>query len=104
MTTKAKTEKDYLKPLLDEVRAEREYQTKKWGNFADDSINLPHHWSSYIGRYSTNWMNGTWAPHTKETVDAFRKSMIKTAAIALAAVESVDRQRAEGQKAFFEKQ
>ena len=103
MTTKTKTEKNYLEPILDEVRAERKYQTEKWGNFKDDTQNLPHHWSSYIGQYSTNWMNGTWAPHTKETVEAFRQSMIKSAAIALAAVESIDRQRAEESKTFFEK-
>lgn len=34
-------------------------------------------------------------------IDAFRKAMVKTAAVALAAIESIDRQRASNGKTFY---
>lgn len=95
-------EKDYLAPILDEIRNERDYQSKKWGNDADDTKNTPFHWVSYIARYATNWMAGTWAPFPRSTTDAFRIAMIKVATIAVAAVESLDRQRSRNGRAFYE--
>jgi hypothetical protein len=88
--------------VYDEIKAEREYQDKRWGVGSDDTLNTPWMWSSYIGKYATNWMAGTFQPLEGRVVDGFRKSMIKTAAIAVAAVESIDRQRAGGGKTFFE--
>jgi hypothetical protein len=79
--------------ILSEISTERDYQITKWGNEADDTINLPNDFISYMNHYSTKWFPGGFAPYTPETVDAFRTSMIKTAAIAVAAVESLDRQR-----------
>ena len=59
--------------VYQEIQAERDYQDTKWGQ-----------------------------PLGEDTVSLFRRSMIKTAAICVAAIESVDRQRAQRGKAFYE--
>jgi hypothetical protein len=88
--------------IYDEIRSEREYQEKRWGNSADDTLNTPNDFVSYIGSYSTKWFPGGFTPYGHDTVDAFRKSMVKTAALAVAAIESIDRQRANAGAAFYE--
>jgi hypothetical protein len=84
------------------LKKEREYQTAKWGNEADDTMNTPNDFVSYISNYSTRWFKGGFAPYDTKTVDEFRISMLKTAALAIAAVESIDRQREEAGHTFFE--
>lgn len=88
--------------VLVELAAEREYQINKWGNDADDELNEPNDFIAYMNAYSTRWFPGGFAPYSPETIDAFRKSMVKTAAIAVAAIESVDRQREEAGHCFYE--
>jgi hypothetical protein len=89
-------------PVFNEIADEREHQIERWGNDADDTLNEPNDFIAYMNAYSTKWFPGGFAPYTPETVDAFRTSMIKTAAIAVAAVESLDRQREEGGHTFYE--
>lgn len=91
------------KTVYDEVKFEREYQDAKWGNTTDDTKNLPNDWVSYIAKYATNWFGGMFPPYNTDIVDTFRSSMIKVAAIAIAAVESIDRQRVKNGKTFYEK-
>ena len=88
--------------VYDEILKERTYQDQKWGHVADDTLNTPWMWASYIANYATKWMAGTFLPLGKNTTDAFRTAMIKVAALAVAAVESVDRQRETQGKPFFE--
>lgn len=88
--------------VYDEIKNEREYQTHKWGNNVDDTLNTPWMWSAYIAQYATKWMAGGFLPLPSMNVDVFRNSMIKVAAIAIAAVESIDRQRAANSKTFYE--
>lgn len=92
----------YRENILSEINAERTYQENKWGNDTDDTENEPNDFVSYMANYSSKWFPGGFLPYSTETVDAFRTSMIKTAAIAVAAVESIDRQRQEGGHAFYE--
>lgn len=91
-----------MNKVLEEIAAEREYQQERWGNEADDKLNTPNDFVSYIGNYSTKWFPGGFTPYNPDTVDAFRKSMIKTAALAVAAVESIDRQRGAAGQTFYE--
>lgn len=77
--------------ILNEINKEREYQVQKWGNDADDTKNSFNDWVSYISRYATTWFPGGFPPYSDEAKVNFRRSMIKTAAIAVAAVESFDR-------------
>jgi hypothetical protein len=88
--------------ILAEIEGERKHQEEKWGNSTDDTVNTPNDWVTYIGAYSTKWFPGGFSPYSPETVDEFRTSMMKTAAIAVAAVESIDRQRAETGRVFYE--
>jgi hypothetical protein len=87
--------------VYDEIKAERDYQNGKWGTLSDDNENTPWMWASYIAQYATRWMRGAFVINRDDTVK-FRESMIKTAAIAIAAVESLDRQQEESGKAFYE--
>ena len=88
--------------IFDEIKAERQYQDKRWGHELDDRLNTPFHWVAYITQYATKWMAGTWPPFGRDTTDDFRKMMIKVAAIAVAAIESLDRQRVNKGNAFYE--
>jgi hypothetical protein len=99
--TKKTTSRD---AIYKEIEAERAYQDSKWGVATDDTKNNPFNWVSYLSNYSSRWMKGEFPPFTKPTVEAYRASMIKTAAIAVAAVESLDRQRAAEGKAFYEQE
>jgi hypothetical protein len=65
-------------------------------------MNTPNDFVSYISNYSTRWFKGGFAPYTPDVVDEFRVSMLKTAALAIAAIESIDRQREEAGHCFYE--
>lgn len=78
------------------IEDERAYQQERWGNTTDDTLNTPWMWVSYICAYATKWMGGDFLPLPRSRTDTFRVMCIKVAAIAVAAVESIDRQRAVG--------
>lgn len=90
--------------IYDQIKAERAYQKKRWGDELDDKYNTPWMWVAYITAYATRWMIGSFIPLERPVVEKFRDSMIKVAALAVAAVESLDRQRAGAERrAFYEK-
>ena len=89
--------------IYDEIKAERDYQVERWGMKADTTLNEPNDFAAYIANYATRWQDGTFAPYCSETLDAYRECMVKVATLAVAAVEALDEQRADGGKAFFEK-
>lgn len=91
-----------MSDVYEEIKAERSYQNDRWGTASDDSRNTPWMWAAYIAQYATKWMRGSFAPILSEETNAFRTCMIKVASIAVAAVESIDRQRAERGQTFFE--
>lgn len=88
--------------IFDEIRKERDYQTEKWGNTADDTLNTPNDFIAYIAHYSTRWFAGGFAPYNSSDVGRFRTMMVKVAALAVAAIESLDRQRAANGKTHYE--
>lgn len=88
--------------VLAAIDQERDYQVNKWGTAFDDNQNTPNDFVSYISHYSTKWFNGGFAPYDAETVAKFKQSMIKVAAIAAAAVESLERQVYNNGKPFYE--
>lgn len=94
------TDNDIRKKVLTEIKVERQYQVSRWGNEADDTLNDPHKWQTWITHYSTKWTAGQFNI-TPEMGEDFRESMIKVAAIATAAVESYDRQLQENGKIFY---
>lgn len=88
--------------ILVEIDEERQYQDKKWGTELDDTVNTPWMWVAYIVAYAGKWMAGNFLPLPRPDINAFRTCMIKVAAICVAAVESLDRQREKSGKAFYE--
>jgi hypothetical protein len=87
--------------ILALVKEERDYQIMKWGNDADDALNDPYSWLTWINMTGTKWACGQ-HQFTTEMTDDFRQRMIQVAALAVAAVESIDRQREENGKTFYE--
>lgn len=69
---------------LREIDDEREYQQGKWGNAFDDQ-NTINDWTTYICRYASN------AAFEAKTAGERRTQLIKVAALACAAVETIDR-------------
>jgi hypothetical protein len=94
--------KDRKMDVYDEIREERRHQAKRWGDQRDDTRNTPWMWCAYIARHATKWMSGGLTPIGGAATNSFRTCMVKVAAIAVAAAESVDRQRAEHGHAFYE--
>lgn len=88
--------------IYTEIDDERVYQIDKWGSESDDTRNEPNDWLAYINKYSTNWLDGQFVPYHPDVTDDFRKCMVKVAAIAVAAIESVDRQRETNGSTFYE--
>ena len=76
-----------VKEVLVEVANERGYQLERFGNKFDDG-NKPNDWISYIAAYSGRAYS---SKREGYTCKLFRESMIKTAALAVAAVEAYDR-------------
>ena len=72
----------YLQKILGEIKAEREYQARRWANDFDDKNNLDN-WIRYIGTYCSRAAQG---PPSQQ-----RRDMMKVAAIAVAACEAFDR-------------
>lgn len=75
--------------VLNEVAAEREYQNKRWGTSFDDT-NTPSQWMGYVSAYGARNLVGASAVD----LEKFRVDMIKVAALAVAAVEAIDRKTA----------
>ncbi len=69
--------------LFDEIEEEREYQDKKWGGAAQDDTQSFDDFTKYIGEYSRG--------EGRALTYDFRTRMLKTAALAVAAIESYDR-------------
>jgi len=74
-----------------DIQSERDYQKLKWGTDADDTINRPMDFVGYISHHSTRWFNGGFAPYTVDTLQNYRQEMVKVAALAVAAIEAVDK-------------
>lgn len=91
-----------MKSIIEEIVAERLYQDEKWGHEADDKKNTPNDWVAYIGHHASRWFKGGFLPYSEDTVEAFRTQMVKVAALAVAAIESIDRQRVDNGKPFYQ--
>lgn len=75
--------------VFNEVLAERNRQDAKWGGPEHDDQHGAEDWNRFITRYSQ------WAAQMADmnSPDKYRRRMVQVAAIAIAAVESLDRQR-----------
>jgi len=74
-------DEDPKEGILTEVAEERDRQDEKWGGPEHDDLHSVRDWIGYI------------RDHNKQALDVgeFRQQMIRVAALAVAAVESYDR-------------
>lgn len=70
--------------VYEEIKAERSYQDSRWGTAFDDK-NTANDWVAYISMYAAK------ASPEKWDAAEFRKGMIKVATLAVAAIETFDR-------------
>jgi len=66
---------------LDDILKERDRQDAQWGGPTGDDGNTEADWMSYIHKQHQQWAYG----------QNFRERAVKIAALALAAIESMDR-------------
>jgi len=71
-----------------EVDAERQAQDDKWGGEGHDDSHSSHDWLAFLTKHVGRAVKYPWDPR------AFRAQMIRVAALAVAAVEWHDRNRA----------
>jgi len=76
-----------IEAALEEVRIERAYQDRKWGGPQHDDTHNSHDWIAYIVRYAGRAVMWPFNPHV------FRRSMVKVAALAVAAIQWEDRRK-----------
>lgn len=77
-----------MEPIIDAILDERKRQDDLWGKEFDD-INTPNDWVAYITRYvSDGAYNGK---DNKFDINHFRKRLVQSAALCVAAIESIDR-------------
>jgi hypothetical protein len=74
--------------VYDEIRAERDRQDAKWGGPEADDRNRPNDWVAYLAGH----IGRAWAWPMDLAV--YRRQLIRVAALAVAAVESLDRHTA----------
>lgn len=68
------------------VNNERAYQDSKWQ--VTDPVNTIYHWGAYITAYTSRSLTGV-PGESPERIAAFKKDMIKVAALAKAAWEKL---------------
>lgn len=72
---------------IQEIQAEREAQKAKWISAKDDQW-TPGEWAALVSHYATRTVVGDLRG---VNLKAFRADMVKVGALAMAAVEAVDR-------------
>lgn len=79
-----------IEKYIEEIQKERDYQKQKWG-LTFDKDNTPHDWVTFIVKYVTRNSGGTFGRlQPKEELEIWRKDLVKTATLAIAALEWVD--------------
>jgi len=72
--------------VYDDIDRERDHQDRKWGGFSNDDVKTEEEWVNHIGEYSQG--------RGRAARLDFRTRMVKTAALSVASIESIDRQAA----------
>jgi hypothetical protein len=84
-----------MSDVYEEVRAERAAQDAKWGGPEHDDAHDADDWLDYIARKGESAMELVGEGSARNDT-AFRRRMIQIAALAVACVESMDRQMGAG--------
>ncbi len=82
----------HARQLVADVIIERVYQIEKWGGYeTDDRENGPFQWVGYITQYAMKWFGGGFDTSNLAALTAFRRSMVKVAALGVSAAQWADR-------------
>jgi hypothetical protein len=71
--------------VYDEIKTERAAQDVKWGGPLHDDTHTPDHWVNFVIEHAED------AISDEHHLSAYRKEMVRVAALAVAAIESWDR-------------
>lgn len=82
-----------MEEILQEIREERKHQDAKWGGPAHDDEHSMYVWVGFISYYLGQSLSSAIKEYgsVKHRYQIFRYHMVKVAAIAVAAVQSIDR-------------
>jgi hypothetical protein len=78
------------KEIFEAIEKERAYQEEKWGVDFDDK-NTPNDWVVYLCMYATDAAKMSGGPKKTFDVEKYKKNLLKTASLAVAALEALDR-------------
>lgn len=78
--------------IYDEIDEEREYQLVKHGTARDDTHTLVE-WIGYVTHQVGKCYTGVYGQY----LSVFRKHMVRTAALAVAAIEAIDRKKGQSE-------
>lgn len=92
-------DKEIQNGILYEIVREREHQDRKWGGPDHDDTHEPYAWVSFITVYLGQAISYTSVYHSDKSgagnsevsLRMFRYNMVKVAALAVAAIETIDR-------------
>ena len=77
-----------------QVQAERERQDAKWGGPDHDANHTAGDWISFIAEHADKALRAEMGPIDGDAdLDEYRRRLIEVAALAVAAVEALDKQR-----------
>ena len=68
-----------------EIDAERDRQDRMWGGPDHDNLHTPNDWVAYLAKHLGKAVHWPWTP------EGFRKQMVVVGALAVAAIEWVER-------------
>lgn len=74
--------------VIEEVQAERERQDEQWGGPDHDDEHSAEKWCDLVYEY----LSRAWQTRHLQPSDGYRKRMVQVAALAVAAIESHDRE------------
>lgn len=87
-----------LQTTIEAIDNERRDQDRQWGGPGHDDTHVPEEWLAYIARqmsFAKTQVVHCGGPQSRDAV--VRMRLAKIAALAVAAIESIDRRAAQGQ-------
>lgn len=84
-----------MSQILDEIRQERAAQDALWGGPAHDDEHSPEEWLSFIQDYHDRAHRQVKRARLSGEDEGFRDTLVKIAALAVAACECIDRKKQE---------
>lgn len=82
-----------MQVVLDQIRAERHRQDAQWGGPGHDDLHKHRDWTKFIEEHNDRASKVIADAKGRPDLDQYRKQLVEIAALAVAAIESLDRKR-----------